>query len=269
MSIKLKDLIKENNLGVKKTSSILDPKLFKKLYNSIHFSSAREKLQEGRAIYRGVNTSEPHLLISPKKSRRVSKNTSNLYTGLVDGLPSWKDWPKRSQGIICSSSKDTAGQYGHEFLVFPKNGSKIGICLNGDFWESFPVVEDRMEIELMNIFNGVFSEIFFKMDISGKLRSMAYDLNHETYKDFMEELNLISSNTENFMGGIYDVNKTIAFDIERNLNGDWEEYFDKLMNPKQNGFKLKTIEEYDLTGENDQEVWTDGISLMEMEIDGG
>lgn len=89
-------------------------------------------------IYRGINNNNIHLYINPLKHTRVSANTRNYYTIMFDEiLPSWKDWPKRSKSIICSTNFHSASSYGNVYKIYPFNNSKIGFCPQMDIWLSF------------------------------------------------------------------------------------------------------------------------------------
>ena len=225
------------------------------------FRSAYDKFLEGNAIYRGVKGSAayPYWIVDPHKFYRKSRNTNNFYTGLIDRLPSWRNWPKRSRSIICSTNPRNVSAYGHSMIVFPKNGSKIGICSEDDFWYSFPVVKKRLAMTVMSDFNYCFHKTFIDIDV--KLGKLAETLNETNYDEFMNELQKIK---------VYDiVNKwvfankrgTILKDMNENFDGDWETYFDGLLNPQKNEMSLQTIETFN-PEYLDREVWTDNLSLM-------
>lgn len=92
-------------------------------------------------IVRGIEYDRGDFAIGdPTDSVRVSRNTTNEYTLLLDNLPSWKEYPKRSNSFICG----TAGNRGYVkgfgsylYYVFPYNNTTIGVCPNEDLWQSF------------------------------------------------------------------------------------------------------------------------------------
>jgi len=92
---------------------------------------------EGYHIYRGVNWGYTGSFnyINPGKGR-VSANTLNYYTLIVNNHPSWKEYPRRE--LICTTDINAADDYGVIFNIFPINNAKIGICSRDDFWFSFP-----------------------------------------------------------------------------------------------------------------------------------
>ena len=82
------------------------------------------------AIYRGVHGYGDYAFIDPSKSNRprVSANTGNHYTLIMDNSSSWKSYPKRSKSLICSTDEGYAIDFGKTYRVYPINGGKIGVC---------------------------------------------------------------------------------------------------------------------------------------------
>lgn len=78
--------------------------------------------------------------IQPSKyERRSAYASGNHYTLLLDNLPSWKKYPKRSRSVICSTDRWKANEYKGSglYYVLPKNGAMIGVCPRTDIFESF------------------------------------------------------------------------------------------------------------------------------------
>jgi len=238
------------------------------------FSSAYNKMLEGRRIYRGITGSAewPYWIVKPGSAERKSRNTSNFYTGLIDNLPSWKNYPKRSRSIICSTGRGGAASFGNVLDVFPKNGAKIGICSAEDFWLSFPATHTRLDLQDMSYFNAYFISIFYQA--SHKLSHLASELTDKTYPAFIKLANELI-NKEKYIETIniqrsvdrlpYGVSSDMLVkDVRFNFNNDWEKYFDELLNPEINGFVITTIEDYQIPTDSasDIEIWTDAPSLM-------
>ena len=91
------------------------------------------------SIYRGMNNISTYLIVDPKNFERVSANTSNYYTTLMDNFSEWNAYPKRAKSLICSTDSETAEQYGgFVYYVFPLElNSKFGKCSKSDIWYSF------------------------------------------------------------------------------------------------------------------------------------
>lgn len=230
-------------------------------------------------IFRGIKSiTSQYLYVKPSQFARQSRNTINIYTALFDILPSWKEYPKRSRSIICSNEEEYAGGYkgyseniGSLYIVLPKDGSKIGICPERDIWESFRLVKSRWRSNTMNTFNIEFLHLFMNL----------YDLVHGKY--ILDDLREADGNIMNdFLGKAEsDITKhtALAFKKQKSLNKQddyliedvlyfkfaanktWLEYFDELLNPKSNGFKTQTIEQFN-AGNDSHEVWTDGDCLL-------
>lgn len=96
-------------------------------------------------FYRGAKYSEFFGLIDSRKFNRVSANTLNTYTIWFDNNPMWKDFPKRSKGLVCSSSRNVASGYassGSPYLVIPSDDSHVGVVGARDFWNAFPATKE-------------------------------------------------------------------------------------------------------------------------------
>lgn len=81
--------------------------------------------------------------VNPKTNIRTSMLTSDGSAGvksnhgtlLMDNLPSWSKFPKRSQSIIGLTTFDVSGLFGREkFFVIPFDGAKFGVCPARDLW---------------------------------------------------------------------------------------------------------------------------------------
>lgn len=105
-----------------------------------------KKLFMGRSfqIYRGLERPNKYGLVdSNQGSMRRSANTKNYTTWLIDNLPSWKGWPKRGRGIICSTNLEYAEYYGDVNYVIPYDNSLIGVCPTEDIFNSFKFLGSR------------------------------------------------------------------------------------------------------------------------------
>lgn len=76
-------------------------------------------------------------VIDTTKSERSSQNTRNWYTLILDNHPAYKDFPKRSQSIICTTKYTTAQSYGRDnaMAVIPFDSAKIGWVNAPDIWK--------------------------------------------------------------------------------------------------------------------------------------
>lgn len=91
-------------------------------------------------LYRGMkrNHNEDAYLFEASKGGRVSRNTSNHYTLIIDDLLSSekKYAPLRGKSIIVTNEVNYAYNYGDAFVIFPYDDTEIGKCEHFDIWES-------------------------------------------------------------------------------------------------------------------------------------
>lgn len=117
---------------------------------------------KSRFIFRGtrLNEGETEFEIRKHPVGRVSANTSNEFTLMVDNvLSSWKNYPKRSESFICSTSQFQAEAFGDLHLLFPLGNANVGICSENDMWSSMTRLSKLIDIDEGSIpdFNEVFN----------------------------------------------------------------------------------------------------------------
>jgi len=87
-------------------------------------------------IVRGMNPFEKgYGLIHGAAGGRVSANTSNHYTVILDALLP-KEYPRRGKSIICANwaNRKYAGGYGVPYAIVPYDGVTIGVCPDRDIF---------------------------------------------------------------------------------------------------------------------------------------
>lgn len=112
--------------------------------------------QAGRPLYRGVRSYEKAMFVNASNFTRKSAYTNNSYTLMFDNLSSWKDIPKRSKSLPCSTSEEKATGYsrnGGLFYVIPLENQKIAIAPSSDFWVIFENLEFLRYGNTLNDFN--------------------------------------------------------------------------------------------------------------------
>jgi hypothetical protein len=259
-NILLKNLILQEDRSIPLTQLEFSEKI-----NSEH-AVAHEKNLKGHTIYRGLESEQSnqmYLFVQPSLYYRESRNTNNFYTALIDVLPSWKNWPKRSQSIICSNTYRGAVTYGTVYVVLPKNQAKIAICPKNDFWVSFKNIPS---MDVFNyIFTGIFSNIYkFKTHniTTDSIKALFAIIDNMPKDEFLA--NLI--NDKKYAHSEYSKFKNYILEILTDGDDTWTGFFDKILNPVFNGFELQTIENYSLYGghkkDAHREVWTDGDSVL-------
>jgi hypothetical protein len=115
-----------------------------------------KKSLDGSTVKRSVHGAwrEPYRFTDPKVGEpRVSRNTANYYTYILDNSSKWSKYPQRSRSLICSIGSRTGAHY-----VFIEDGATIGLCPVWDFWGSFM----KLGITDMDDFNRVIEEVACK-----------------------------------------------------------------------------------------------------------
>jgi hypothetical protein len=194
-------------------------------------------------MYKGLRGfDKPYFAMDPSKIQRESDNTTNFYTQYLSNYsPNWKTFPPRDRSIICSSTKNYASTYGTLYIVFPENGSTIGICSGQDFWESF---ERGAGIDSMGRFAKIMSSAFnltklpMEKFLAAKLKQVSYM--GWGYSEYL-------SNNEYFRK--YSPDTTIG------------EALEDLLDPNKNGFKMITTSDLVSMPDN-KEVWTSGRCIL-------
>lgn len=176
----------------------------------------------GQYIYRaGSRVSGEFALSQPAKFSRKSANTSNYYTLLMDNLPSWSRYPRRSKSIVCSNDKYTAANYSYgrsQYIVFPYDTCKIGICPDSDIWDSIPRIPGIRGIEEWESIN---SEL---EDIGG--------LSDNNWSDFKARVDSLDKNQE--MASTNRVIRGWALSKFDTIT----DYLNDAMSPKKCGFRV-------------------------------
>ena len=264
------------------------------------YSEAWKAYQKGHRIYRGDRRLEGNFVIGVTPGIRVSQNTSNIYTQLFSHLlPSWEEYPPRNRCAVCTNNVNKAEGYSNNdiFYIFPKNGTKIGICSARDIWYSFNVLLKQYRIDTLNEFNTLILD--YMSYVSNQLDN---DVADKFDTNDIEKIELLFRNIEyntkelidtkiEEIGDDEDLKKwtginnseTLAIQefideaIEKNGFFEWQNnpfiedlitnayhdnllvWLDEILSPKANGFKLGTI--FDIPNGNN-EIWFSAPYLM-------
>ena len=205
-------------------------------------------------IFRGVENNTNSMFVDPKKGKpRKSANTKNYYTYIIDNSPAWKNYPKRSKSIICTTDAGYAMGFGTTYRVFPYDGAKIGVCPTGDLWSSFwGILKDDLDSV-----NDALSKIF---DFYGvKLDDSSYKMFKESFKVFDNSYNVFNYKKE-YIYKHFPYNIEFIKELLNGYNGkNFYKKVENMFNPKKNEFELKKI------GDSlpvNKEVWTDSKSVL-------
>jgi len=246
-------------------------------------SKAVEAYKKGNVIYRGIFRLDEFIYVQPSKFTRDSANTRNYYTLINDNAPAWKDYPKRSKSIICSTNKHRASGYGDVYIVFPFDSAKIGVCSSYDYWFSFPFLKKATGIKDMDAFNyqlySIFNIDYIKKYTGDIENAYTYDdlkILFHLFDDFVEmsdnELETeMEADAEESGEEFEPPDHSVTLELLHEENGNiillkeyekfmnMEKYIRYLLDPKKNKFELKKIG--DRLPKN-KEVWTDSDSVL-------
>ncbi len=206
-----------------------------------------------KPIWRGISNNENFLEIDPKKFSRKSANTSNEYTLLIDNSPNWKDYPKRSESLICTFSTSTALNFGYDgyHVVIPlEKNAKLGICKASDFWWSF----NHKGVNNMEDFNSFFHKTRYQLLRSNEIIKNYDDL-IKIINDIDEQVQIQRKSGSRIN---FDFFKMINWKFKEPLLKCIEDYLD----PIKNNFQLVNYYQDDFTHNLKSEVWTDSKSLL-------
>lgn len=200
----------------------------------------KEKCDVKNYLYRGFEDDGDYYIIDGSKGKRVSKNTSNYYTVIIDEIfksgTSYKDYPLRSESIICSTSKTTAGHYGNVYVVLPFKGVDIGYIGTDDIWRTdieigeyeFKIQEWNRVFEAMDISDNNFYSILNELvrDHTDGLSAIQEDVQenyhntHEDDDDYDEDYEVSEDDIEMFIDEseeLYDINLSDCDSIVESL----------------------------------------------------
>jgi len=234
-----------------------------------------ENIDNITPIYRGLSglnhfddmgDAFPIMKVEPNKHQRYAAYTSNYYIAMMDGSKYWKEYPKRSQSIICTSHFNKAAGYGAVYRVIPlKENSKVAVCPSDDIFFSWNYLFKHLkelgfhfDRKYIRYLNTIIEEIIGTENIPEQ-ENISKELISSHMREFIEyldeldeyewdewenyERNLISGFAKKYINGEVKIN-------------DLYEEIEYRMNPKDNGFSL--IEYGKDTNINEEtEVWTD------------
>ena len=234
------------------------------------YQQAIEAYKNGHIIYRGMKEQEENTSLIVTPGTRKSKHNANTYTKFMsDILPSWREYPRRDKSTICSNNYDYAKGFSYElpFIIFPQNNTKIGICPENDIWYSFQTIMNEGFNDLSQFSVAMIEFFSVLLNINTKEAENLFLQDRETLLNAIHQVNLIcrklgkqlindevESPFSIFKRFLNKLTKQLSYD---SLISVLDEY---LLSPKENGFKLGTVEDIPTGGNH--EIWFEGQHLM-------
>lgn len=215
-------------------------------------------------IYRGLNSDFKYGFIEPANFTRESANTSNHYTLLIDNSENWSEYPKRSESVVCTTSRERAIMYGDPYLIFPLPGAEIGVCSDVDIWDSFPYLQRKIGFDNLDSLNNTFmylAELCFE---KGNLSENWPELRDELEKipdcERFNEIYQTGEVRKNFPQYV----KSRLIELARTYYPNYTNFYEMikdLLDPQKNNFELEELKA-GLTLPSNREVWTDSPCLL-------
>ena len=219
-------------------------------------------MNKGLSLLRGMKMKGDYYHIDPSSSTRVSQNTENYYTFILDNSPLWSKYPKRSKSLICTNRKGKALSYGTVYRVFPYDNSNLAKAPYGDIWDSFtktfPGYLGLGQVnyglsDLFDIFN-LENEFGSSRDFMDELQEVEFRLGDIDFDEFDED-----------DGGLHEaLSDNDLFEYWRKSGSKpFYEWFIERFKPEKNDFMRTTDIKKVVKQTNDgNEVWTDGKCMM-------
>ena len=202
---------------------------------------------------RGAMNDAPIWFLDPTQHERKSAYVgSNYYTLILSNHPSWKDYPRRDHAIIGVSGP--TAMHGNPHIVFPFNGSKIGICPNIDIWYSFKYGWGEITLDLVS---DALESSIYALKVAKLNRSADPDKNwpqlQKVLKKMADVLEYYPERIE-YMSAPIDEYRYYKDDMK------FDEWIYERFDPRRNGFKLVKVGAK--LPKQKQEIWTDGPSVL-------
>lgn len=257
----------------------------KEALNQPEFSQAVEAYKNNQIIYRGDNLEVLGAYVIP--GIRVSADGEyNVYTKLLsDILPSWREYPKRNRAAICTNDYKYTNLYGNRYCIFPINDTKIGICSKNDIWASFIELSRKYSISItqfntlivklmarvLNTYEAIIAE-YFREDTNTVIQLFnsfepAFKMRIDEYKTKNNVSEIDINKFRRFIHldvsiEYYRILSSLVANSEKNIS--LLQFFNKLLNPENNGFQLGDINSIPEAVRNigSQELWFSAPYLM-------
>jgi hypothetical protein len=225
-------------------------------FNHLLKTDFSDAMSAKNSLYRGIDRQHKnnyYYCNDPPDVERESKKISNYYTWIINHHSAWKKYPKRN--TICTNILGSASSFGAPYIIYPRNGAKIGVCPTDDIWYSFEYFYSH--IFILQKYNSILDSIFDTLDI----------VKPKTLKQFKDSLLSITKMCKNPINIEklkikYYASDELKFWIqiiqqEKHL---WDYIGKELLNPDKNGFIVVDFVD-DITAAA-RECWIDSPYLL-------
>ncbi len=222
----------------------------------IKCSESLDLLARGKGIYFATTHAQDKVMLVRASQHEYEEGKYQLLHEMLDMCPEWKFFPKRSISTICSTSKRPAQSGSTVYVVLPVNGSKVGVCSDATYGESFNRLEKAF---------GIRNVIEFEREFKLILNLTEQFVNDKDFPDQsdIKEIQRVCAMFDNIMKtfkGLHDFKTMLRTVSDINVD-EWlrpmkEGLFMRIMDaldPDLNGFDVARISELD--GYKNREIW--------------
>jgi len=216
--------------------------------------------------FRGVEENDDYYLVNPNsvQTKRKSTDNPNYYTLFTSNAKSWNKFPRRDSSIIMTNDIYLAEDYGNPYLVFPFDGSLLGIAPVSDFWGSFKKTMPSGILQPNNLTKEL------KKTFQDELNNTD-DTNFRVFFENLKKLDKIFTTPERaldwskdrYNSGKIRPNHLDPWTKAIPYKGNMWKWLDALFDPQKNGFKIGKAGT-DPIGHTrpGHEIWTEGKCVM-------
>jgi hypothetical protein len=220
-------------------------------------NNALDQFNKGLYIQRFSATgkqTELGFLDASKMPPRLSRNTLNYYTLMINDDPTWKKFPRRQ--VICTLKHGKPSfDSPSEFIIFPYDSTKIGLCSKDDMWDSFA------RLKSADINARRYNDFIRALLNLGEIKVPSYDNNLGMFKNacknFDKDINQIGG-IKTIQRRLIDKGFSRTVQTLNGYNGDLYKLILHYYNPY--GFKL--VKPRTLKGNHYAELWFEGPALF-------
>lgn len=210
-------------------------------------------------LYRGVQSDAEIIYYAPGSNKRKSIDIKNFYTLLTSNLPAWSEYPRRSNAIIMTTSKNYANEYtekdGNIYRVIPSDNALMAISPTFDIYTAYTKYFKRWEVTDFPEFIEGISEAYEEM--TGK------KLNDTTWASFSKQVKIFD-NIKKLISDVIEASLSLApffleF-VEQIKYKTWLEWMNFMFDPTKTGFKLYHYNKgfnVQVKGVKGLEIWTE------------
>jgi len=239
-----------------------DIQQFESFINSIN-PYALDKLRNGIAILRGFNSNEHAIKVSKNE---LERNTNSYSSMFLSNMASWNSLPKRNNSMICTSSDIIAQANGDIYVIIPIGNTTLGVSQDASFNTSFSYMKTKYHINDLNDFNKKFT--LFMTYLHNILHTHT-QINMSSTNEYSRLISILKNVDKHldFKRGIYV--KTYRELINNGGQGysflgntSILDNITDMFNPVKNNFSLVDFKNYNISFDENHEVWFSGDSYM-------